>query len=77
MSRIVDDVYEKAIVSLVTNAGEHGRRCRSEAELGPPRPETLQPSMIGSVRIAPPGLRRIRQFGENRGLEDVVDDEVW
>ena len=76
MLRIVD-VCEEAIISLVTNAGERGRRCRSEAESDTLTQETLQPDTIGSVRIAPPGLRRIRQFSDNRGLEDVVDDEVW
>ena len=77
MSRIVDDACEEAIISLVTNAGERWRRCRSEAESDTPTQETLQLGTIGSVRIAPPGLRRIHQFGDNRGLEDIVDDGVW
>ena len=77
MSRIVVDVWEKVIISLVTNAGEHWRKCRSEAESDTPTQETLEPGTIGSIRIAQPRLRRIRQFGDNRGLENVVDDEVW
>ena len=64
MSRIVIDVCKGAIVSLVTNAGERWRRCRSEAESDTPTQETLEPGTIASVGIAPPGLRRIRQFGE-------------
>ena len=32
--------------------------------------------MIGSVCIAPPGLRRVGQFGDNCDLEDVVYDDV-
>ena len=73
MSRIVDDVYEEAIISLITNAGERGRSCLSEAESDTPTQKTLQPGTIGSVRIAPPGLRHIHQFNDNRGLEDGAE----
>jgi hypothetical protein len=77
VSRVVVDVRKEAIIGHITYAGERWRRRRSEAESGTPSEEAFEPGTIGSVRVAPPGLRCIRQFGDNRGLEDVVNADVW
>ena len=43
-----------------------------DAESDTPSKKALETGTIGSVCIAAPGLRRLRQFGNNCGLEDVV-----
>jgi hypothetical protein len=48
----------------------------NEAEANTPSHETLESGTVIGIRIAPPGLRRVSQFGESRGQEDVVDGAV-
>ena len=76
MSRVVIDGGEEAIISLVTNVSERWRCRRPEAETNTPTHEALESGTVSGICIAQPGLRGICQFGDNCGLEDVVDDTV-
>ena len=42
-----------------------------------PTQETLKTGTIGSIRVAPPGLRSIRQSGDDNGLENVLYCTDW
>lgn len=77
MSRIALNKREETIISLITNAGERWGCCRPETVSNTPMQETLESGTIGSIRVAPPGLRSVRQLGKNRGLEDAVYDDGW
>ena len=77
MLTVVDDEHEETIISLVTKIGDGWRGCRSEAETSAPTQETLETRTIGSIRVAPPGLRRICQFGDDSGLENVLYYMDW
>ena len=48
----------------------------NEAEANTPSHETLESGTVIGIRIAPAGLRRVSQLGDNRGLEDIVDEAV-
>ena len=76
MPWVVDDTREKAVIGRVAEAIERGRRCRTEAKSDTPPKEALKTVTIGSICIAPPGLRSIRQLGDNCGLEDVMYNDI-
>ena len=73
---VVDDTREEAVIGRVAEAIERGRRCRTEAKSDTPPKEALKTVTIGSICIAPPGLRCIHQLGDNCCPEDVVYDDV-
>ena len=76
MCRVVIDGGEEAIISLVTNVSERWRCRRPEAETKTPTHGALESGTVSGIRIAPPVLRGVCNFGDNCGIEDVVDDTV-